>query len=153
MEQRRQGGETVVRDAAKPSTKPLSNPPPSRAAMLDRACAALDAARRCPDDGERFRLAHLAALRTAAAVLADRGRPNAARRKLVSVWVLIDAVAPEFSDWARYFAAGAATRAAVEAGARHAASARAADDQVRAASDFLTLVQQSLGMLATPLAS
>jgi hypothetical protein len=121
--------------------------------MLDRACAALDAAVRCSDDGERFRLAHLAALRTAAAVLAERGRPNAARRKLVSVWVLIDAVAPELADWARYFAAGAATRAAVEAGARHAASARAADDQVRAASDFLRLVQQSLGMLATPLAS
>jgi hypothetical protein len=108
---------------------------------------------RCSDDGERFRMAHLAALRAAAAVLAERGRPSAARRKLVSVWVLIDAVAPEFSEWARYFAAGAATRAAVEAGARHAASARAADDQVRAAGDFLRLVQQSLGMLATPLAS
>lgn len=138
---------------ARNAAQPLPKQPASSAALLERARAALDTAVRCSDDGERFRMAHLAALRTAAAVLAERGRPNAARRKLISVWVLIDAVAPEFSDWARYFAAGAATRAAVEAGARHAASARAADDQVRAAGDFLGLVQQSLGMLATPLAS
>ena len=138
---------------ARNAAQSLPKQPASSAALLERARAALDTAVHCSDDGERFRMAHLAALRTAAAVLAERGRPNAARRKLISVWVLIDAVAPEFSDWARYFAAGAATRAAVEAGARHAASARAADDQVRAASDFLRLVQQSLGMLATPLAS
>lgn len=121
--------------------------------LLQRAHAALDEARCCPDLGERFRLAHLAALRTAAAVLAERGRPAAARRRLTSVWVLIDAVAPEFADWARYFAAGAAIRAAVEAGAQHGVSARRADDQVRAAGEFLDLVEQTLGILATPLAS
>jgi hypothetical protein len=143
---------------ARSTVGPVANAPASGTALLGRARAALDDARRCSDDGERFRMAHLAALRTAAAVLAERGRPTAARRKLVSVWVLIDAVAPEFSDWARYFAAGAAIRAAVEAGARHAVSARAADDQVRAAGDFLRLVERSLGMLgvqwpAEPLAS
>lgn len=122
-------------------------------ALLRRARAVLDEARRCTDLDERFRLAHLAALRAAAAVLAERGRPAAARRRLVSVWVLIDTVAPEFADWTRYFAAGAATRAAVEAGALHAVSARAADDQIRAAEEFLGLVEHSLGMLATPLAS
>lgn len=137
---------------------PVANAPASGAALLGRARATLDDAVRCSDDGERFRMAHLAALRTAAAILAERGRPTAARRKLVSVWVLIDAVAPEYSDWARYFAAGAAMRAAVEAGARHAVSARVADDQVRAAGDFLRLVERSLGMLgvqwpAEPLAS
>jgi hypothetical protein len=137
---------------------PVANTPASGAALLGRARAALDDAVRCSDDGERFRMAHLAALRTAAAVLAERGRPSAARRKLVSVWVLIDAVAPEYSDWAGYFAAGAALRAAVEAGARHAVTARAADDQVRAAGDFLRLVERALGMLGTqwpaePLAS
>lgn len=121
--------------------------------LLGRARGALDEARGCTDLEERFRLAHLAALRAAAAVLAERGRPAAARRKLVSVWVLLDTVAPEFADWARYFAAGAATRAAVEAGAQHAVSARAADDQVRAADEFLGLVGHSLGILATPLAS
>ena len=70
-------------------------------------------------------------------MLAERGRPASARRRLISVWVLIDTVAPEFADWARYFAAGAPVRAAIEAGALHAVSAREADDQLRAAGEFL----------------
>jgi hypothetical protein len=118
--------------------------------LLARARATLDDANRCPELGERFRLAHLSALRTAAVILAERGRPAASRRKLISVWVLIDTVAPEFADWGRYFAAGATVRAAVEAGAQHAVTARMADDQIRAAADFLGLVEQSLGLLAAP---
>jgi hypothetical protein len=66
----------------------------------------------------------------------------------MSVWVLLERVAPEYREWAEYFAAGAAARAAVEAGAISAVSARAADDQVRAAGEFLALVEGSLGMLA-----
>lgn len=127
--------------------------PGSRDAFINQARSVLADAAASTDAGERFRLAHLAALRTAAAVLAERGRPAATRRRLVSLWVLIDAVTPEFTDWARYFAAGAATRAAVEAGALHAVSTRDADDQLRAAGDFLALVEDSLGMLAAPLAS
>ena len=125
----------------------------SAAALLGQARLVLAEAAAATDVGERFRLAHLAALRVAAAVLAERGRPASARRRLVSVWVLIDTVAPEFADWARYFAAGAPARAAIEAGSRQAVSAREADDQLRAASDFLGLVEPSLGMLAAPLAS
>jgi hypothetical protein len=102
---------------------------------------------------ERFRLAHLSALRTAAAVFADRGRPATTRRRLVSAWVLLESLAPEFAEWAGYFAAGAAARAAVEAGAVSAVTSRDADDQLRAAGDFLTLVEASLGLLAVPLAS
>lgn len=101
---------------------------------------------------ERFRLAHLCALRTAAAVLAQRGRPSGGRRRLVSAWVLIDSVAPELADWAAYFAAGAAARAAIEAGASSVVSARQADDQWRAAEEFLAVVEASLGLVA-PLAS
>jgi hypothetical protein len=71
----------------------------------------------------------------------------------MSVWVLIDAVAPEYADWAGYFAAGASVRAAIEAGSRSAVSSRDADDQLRAAGDFLALVEPALGMLAAPLAS
>ncbi len=114
--------------------------------VLGEAAAAREAA-------ERFRLAHLAALRAAAAVFAERGRPAAGRRRLISAWVLLEAVAPELGGWAAYFAAGAAARAAVEAGALSAVSARDADDQLRAAGEFLGLVESSLGMLATPLAS
>jgi len=100
------------------------------------------------DAGERFCLAHLAALRAAAAVSAQRGRPASARRRLMSVWVLLDRVAPELAEWAVYFAAGAPVRAAVEAGAVSAVSPRAADDQVRAAAEFLAIVEESLGLLA-----
>lgn len=127
--------------------------PGSGAALIGQARLVLGEAAAATDIGERFRLAHLAALRVAAAVLAERGRPAAARKRLVSVWVLIDSVAPELAEWARFFAAGAAARAAIEAGSLHAVSVRDADDQLRAAGDFLYLVEQSLGMLAAPLAS
>lgn len=103
--------------------------------------------------GERFCLAHVAALRIAAAVFAARGRPPGTRRRLVSAWVLVDTVAPEFADWAAYFAAAAPARAAVEAGAVSAVSHRSADEQVQAATEFLHVVETSLGMLSPALAS
>jgi len=62
--------------------------------------------------------------------------------------VLLERVAPEHAEWATYFAAGAQARAAVEAGAASAVTARAADDQLRAAAAFLNLVEDSLGLLA-----
>jgi hypothetical protein len=127
--------------------------PGSAALFVAQARAGLRDAAACSDVGERFTLSHLAGLRAAAAVLADRGRPASARRKLVSVWVLIDAVAPEFSEWADFFAAGAPLRAAIECGAFNVVTQRQADDQMRAGNDFLALVEDSLGMLATPLAS
>ncbi|MGH8960299.1 MAG: SAV_6107 family HEPN domain-containing protein [Jatrophihabitantaceae bacterium] len=122
-------------------------------ALLERARGVLVEAAAADGPDERFRLAHLAALRTAAAVLADRGRPASARRRLISAWVLIESVAPEYAEWAGYFAAGAAGRAAIEAGATHVVSSRAADDQLRSAWAFLDVVQARLGLLATPLAS
>ena len=121
-------------------------------ALLSAARGALAEAAATAEPGERFRLAHLSALRTAAALCAHRsqlnGRSAAARRKLMSVWVLMERVAPEHADWAMFFAAGAPLRAAVEAGALSAVSARMADDQVRAAGEFLALVEESLGLLA-----
>lgn len=116
--------------------------------LLAQARAVLDDAERADDIGERFRLAHLAALRTAAAVAAQRGRPASSRRRLMSVWVVLEKVAPEYGEWAAFFASGAQARAAVEAGSWSAVTGRAADDQVRAARDFLALVEGSLGLLA-----
>jgi hypothetical protein len=127
--------------------------PGSSALLVAQARSGLRDAVACTDVGERFTLSHLAGLRAAAAVLADRGRPASARRRLVSVWVLIEAVAPEFTEWAEFFAAGAPLRAAVECGAYNAVTRRQADDQLRAAEEFLELVEASLGMLATPIAS
>ncbi len=116
--------------------------------LLAQARSVLGDAERADDAGERFRLAHLSALRTAAAVAAQRGRPASARRRLMSVWVLLDKVAPEHAEWAAFFAAGAQARAAVEAGSWSAVTMRTADDQLRAAHDFLALVEDSLGLLA-----
>lgn len=120
----------------------------SASSLLAQARTVLAEAKTTTDPGERFRLAHLSALRTAAAVCAQRGRPAAVRRRLINVWVLLERVAPEHKHWADYFAAGASVRAAVEAGAIDAVSARSADDQLRAAAEFLTLIEGSLGMLA-----
>jgi predicted ATP-grasp superfamily ATP-dependent carboligase len=117
-------------------------------ALLAQARAVLTDAAQSAEPGERFRLAHLSALRAAAAVSAERGRPASARRRLMNVWVLLERVAPEHAEWARYFAAGAPLRAAVEAGAVSAVSARTADDQLRSAAEFLALVEDSLGLLA-----
>ncbi len=122
--------------------------PGTALALVNQARLVLRDAVAADDPSERFRLAHLSALRTAAAVAAQRGRPAASRRRLVSVWVLLERVAPEFAEWAAYFAAGAPVRSAIEAGALSAVTERAADDQVRAATEFLALVEGSLGLLA-----
>jgi hypothetical protein len=64
-------------------------------------------AARAESAADRFCLAHLAALRVAASLVADRGRPAASRRRLISAWVLVERIAPEFAEWSIYFAAGA----------------------------------------------
>jgi hypothetical protein len=129
------------------------NARPSSLALLAQASSCLAEAARASDPGERFSLSHLAGLRTAAAVVAERGRPASTRRRLISVWVLLDSMAPELSEWSAFFAAGAPLRAAVEAGAYNAVSQRQADDQYRAAGEFMVVVEGLLGMLAAPLAS
>lgn len=119
----------------------------SSTTLAAQARAVLADAARADSVAERFRLAHLAALRTAAVVFAQRGRPSGRRRVLVSAWVLLQQVAPEYREWAAYFAAAAPARAAVEAGASSAVTARDADDQLRSAAEFLRLVESSLGLL------
>src|SRR4051794_11536320 len=58
---------------------------------------------------ERYAAAHLAALRTAAAVLAVRTRPDSTtRRRPRTVWSVLPQVAPELTEWAGFFAAGRA---------------------------------------------
>lgn len=103
---------------------------------------------------ERYAAAHLAALRSAAAVLAARARPDGAsgrRRGPRSVWALLPAVVPAFTEWAAFFAAGAGKRAAAEAGLPGAVSRRDADDLLRDAETFLGLVEALLGLAHQPL--
>lgn len=120
--------------------------------LLTSARASLAEAVASADPLERYAAAHLAALRAAAALLADRTRPVGKRaRRPTSAWTLLVAVAPELAPWAGYFAAGADKRIAAEAGVRGTVTTRAADDLVRDAEAFLALVETSLGLLALPI--
>ncbi|GIF68100.1 hypothetical protein Ais01nite_61350 [Asanoa ishikariensis] len=102
-------------------------------------------------DGLRYAAAHLAALRAAAAMLAARARPSPTRRnRITSVWALLVMVAPELDDWATYFAAGATKRAAAEAGIPRVVTAREADDLLRAAEQFVAVVEVALGISHQP---
>jgi hypothetical protein len=122
------------------------------AQLLSIARQGLTEAANTSPDGLRYATAHLAALRAAAALLAARARPSASSRraKATSAWSLLVLVAPEFSDWAGYFALGASKRAAAEAGIPHVVTAREADDLLRAAEQFVTVAESSLGLSYQP---
>ena len=105
------------------------------------------------DTGTRYIGAHLAALRAAAAIVAARGEPGtgARRRRPRSVWELLPQVEPALAEWAAFFAASAAKRAAAEAGLPRAATAREADDLLRDASTFLMVAERALGLEGEPM--
>jgi hypothetical protein len=110
---------------------------------VQRAEAELVAAQFSSEPWERFSHAHLAALRTGAALLAERGRPGG-RRAPRTVWEMLDAVAPELSRWTGYFAAGAGLRSAIEAGRFEVVSLERAEQVLCAAEDFLDEVRSLL---------
>lgn len=94
---------------------------------------------------DRYAAAHLAALRGASAVLAVRAQPiSGRRRRPATAWELLVVVAPELSEWAAFFAAGAAKRAAAQAGLTRAVTIREADDLLRDAATFVALVAAML---------
>ncbi|MGY0487037.1 SAV_6107 family HEPN domain-containing protein [Streptomyces sp. WG-D5] len=121
--------------------------PPAALDLLAQARAGLDEASVLETANERYATAHLAALRTAAAVLAARGRPESTpkrRAKIRSAWEVLPEIAPELTEWGALFASGATKRARAEAGIRGAATARDADDLVRDVAMFLRLVERML---------
>jgi hypothetical protein len=138
------------------STATLSPPtlrtrtvPPAAVRLMMAAQRAIGDAEASRDAAERYASAHLAALRAAAAVLADRARPVGTKpRRPTSAWTLLVGVAPEMEPWAAYFAAGAGKRAAAEAGVRGAVTASEADALMRDAATFVALVETTLGMLS-----
>ena len=122
---------------------------PSIMTLLESARQGLVAAAAEPAPAHRYVAAHLAALRAAAAVVSARAEPGRPRRRGPhSVWELLPRVAPALAEWAAFFAAGAAKRAAVEAGLPRSVSAREADDLLRDSETFLGLVEEALGVLA-----
>jgi hypothetical protein len=121
--------------------------PAATHSYLERSAESLREAITCTDVPQRYALAHVAALRATAALLAARAQPMPVqRRRQKNAWVLLTEVAPELSEWATFFSAGAAKRAAAEAGSRRAVTEREADDLVRDADRFLALVESSLGL-------
>jgi SAV_6107-like HEPN len=139
------------------STHPAQHPgsysaldlPAATHSYLARAAASLREAMTTPEVPMRYACAHVAALRATAALLAARATPAPAPRRgrqQRNAWVLLAEVAPELAEWASFFAAGAAKRAAAESGSQRAVTEREADDLVRAADRFLGLVEESLGM-------
>ena len=129
----------------------LRRPPVSVAVLdlLERARATLETACRTSDASERYRDAHLGALRAAAALVAARTVPSP-RSRPRSVWQVLPGVAPELGEWAAFFAACSAHRSVVDRGGH--ISAREADDLLRQAEMFLEIVQDQLGVpLTVPL--
>jgi SAV_6107-like HEPN len=124
--------------------------PAAAAQLLDQAHRGLREAAGCADPRQRYATAHLGALRAAAAVLAARTRPEPTRGRPRSAWVLLGQVTPELGEWATFFAAGAAKRAAAEAGLSHAVTEREADDLVRDVGAFLSVVETSLAGFSAP---
>ncbi len=123
--------------------------PPAALDLLAQAHQGLDEAVLLATANERYAAAHLAALRTAAAVLAVRSSPEPATRRgrrIRSAWEVLPEVAPELAEWSALFAAGAARRARAEAGIPNAARARDADDLVRAATMFVRIVERLLSL-------
>ncbi|MGW7006294.1 SAV_6107 family HEPN domain-containing protein [Streptomyces sp. NPDC054933] len=123
--------------------------PPAALDLLAQAHTGLDEAAVLETANERYATAHLAALRTAAAVLAVRGRPEPTarrRQRIRSAWEVLPEVAPELAEWSALFASGATRRAKAEAGIPGAASWREADDLLRATGMFLRLVERLLGL-------
>lgn len=86
-------------------------------------------------------------MRTAAAVLAARGRPDPSprrRARIRSAWEVLPEIVPELTEWSALFASGAPRRARAEAGIEGAATRRDADDLIRDVAMFLRLVERML---------
>jgi SAV_6107-like HEPN len=130
-----------------------SRVPAAALSLLRTARLGLSEAEAEADAGTRYIGAHLAALRAAAAIVAARGEPGtgARRRRPRSVWDLLPQVEPALAEWAAFFAASAAKRAAAEAGLPRAASAREADDLLRDAATFLSVAERALGLDSEPM--
>ncbi|WP_181407732.1 SAV_6107 family HEPN domain-containing protein [Nocardioides sambongensis] len=144
---------TTSRSAAAPESddwQPHTLPATTHSYLL-RAAGSLSEAVTATDAPTRYACAHVAALRAAAALLAARARPQVRpSRRQQNAWVLLTQVAPELGEWATFFAAGAAKRAAAEAGSSRAVTEREADDLVRDADRFLAVVEAALGLTPHP---
>lgn len=91
---------------------------------------------------ERYLAAQLAALRTGALIVRLR---SAQVRFPSHLWSLVAAVAPEYAEWAAFFAATEGKREAVRSGATSIVTEREAADLLRDAGLFYQHVHTRLG--------
>jgi hypothetical protein len=126
--------------------------PAATHSYLERAAESLREAITSTSAPERYAHAHVSALRATAALLAARAQPAppSRRARQRNAWVLLAEVAPELAEWATFFAAGAAKRAAAEAGLTSAVTEREADDLVRDATTFLGVVEAAISRTVPP---
>lgn len=146
----------------RPRLEPLPPMPPNAAVPTIRTSVAdllalarhgLAEAGTARTPSERYAAAHLGALRAAAAVIATYATPSPAparRARPISAWVLLASIAPELREWAAFFSAGAAKRAAAESAIPGAVTAREADDLLRDAETFIAVVETKLAGAARP---
>ena len=136
---------TITTSARVPAPR-AAPAPTSRAALglLRQATEGLADAHRHTDPLLRYPAAYLAALRAAAAVLAVRATPQPRRGATRNAWQLLGEVAPELAEWAAFFAACSATRAAAEAGIARLVGQRDADDLLRQSEQFVGIVAESI---------
>ncbi|MQA78226.1 MAG: chromosome segregation protein SMC [Streptosporangiales bacterium] len=92
----------------------------------------------------RYSGAHLAALRSAAAVLAVRGRPSG--RRAGTAWTELAEVAPELEEWSAVFAQSAGMRATADAGLPFPLSHRDVDAFCELVDEFLGEVEELIDL-------
>ncbi len=118
--------------------------------LLRKADALLEEAIGAGDPADRFRCAYLAALRGAGAVLAAAPAGAGSKRKRSgNAWVLMDAAAPAFGAWSKFFAGWSATRAAVETGVSIVITDSDSDAFFAEVGRFLTAVEDFIGQDAS----
>ena len=133
-----------ARSQVRSSAIPQPRPPQAASDLIAFASRTLSEASVAATASQRYAYAYVAALRAAAALLAVRAQPSRGRPR--SAWLLLPRVAPEFAEWARFFAACSAKRVAAESGSRVAVSTRESDDMLRDAGVFVMLVAEQLGI-------
>lgn len=122
-------------EMAGPQVVPTSRQVAASRQGLTRADAELMLAHHSTDAGERFRHAHLAAIRAAASIIELHGRPSP-RTGARTVWDMLTRVAPDLGRWSYYFASGAHLRAALDAGDCDAVGDERAAELLACAEDF-----------------
>lgn len=108
--------------------------------LMRRARLELDAADSTGDPQMRFLHAHMAAIRSAAALVTTQSVVRR-RRRVLSVWEQLTHAGSDWETWAAHFAAGAPLRAAIESGRAPELGDDVADAAVRDASVFLDDVE------------